>query len=429
MSCSLCRLPFTVSSSSISPQPPPPGILTEKQFLYMKHAVGMGEHTPGLVVDMVNLNNNTFTVNNSTMLINIIWETNDTTFVALHPHCATILRHHLGYTTNSPEHLIELSLLDKIVGPTMGGVHAGRFKDINYEGILGKGDKNRVDIESFWSKDGNECPGFDWLGWQRRGLDWTAARPDVFPRFRPQVAPTRISSLGLIPQSTEDIITTQPLDVLHVLLPYLDPKSFVNLLSTCRTLRHHALTTFQPQARTQVLKLGWAVPTEVEYASFVRRNPPPPAATSPTSSSTETSPPSCDKPSEADAASATPRPETSDTPPEPAKDQPDFSLVTMAHAAHSPADADWYLYLSQVHRSQGMRARRWVWALAEEVTRVYHKKRAAGPYAPVVDADGKETKSPKWKAYAQHVQQPLMMRPFMTGAVGPAKGGAKRFTW
>ena len=90
----------------------------------------------------------------------------------------------------------------------------------------------------------------------------------------------------------------------------------------------------------------------------------------------------------------------------------------MAHAVHSPVDGDWYLYLSQIHRSKGMRARRRVWALAEEFTRVYRVKRAAGPYEDVVAADGKRTKSRAWTEFANMVKQQLDMRAMITSPVG-----------
>ncbi|RPD59973.1 hypothetical protein L226DRAFT_570993 [Lentinus tigrinus ALCF2SS1-7] len=414
MSCSLCRLPFTPSTHSVAPRWPPQGVLTDKQLLYMKHAFGVGQYVFGLAVDLVNMDNNNFIINNSPMIVNIVWETAGKTFIAFHPHCAIILRHHLGYSDNAPQNFIELALLEQIVGPTMDGVHAGRLKDINYETVLGGGDQKRVDIESLWSKEGDERPDFDWLTWQRRGLDWTAVRPDVFPRFRPKVAPTRISSLGPIPKSTEDIITTQPLDILHVLLPYLDPRSFVSLMSTCRTLRHHALTTFQSQARTQVLRLGWAVPTKMEYAGFVKRNPP---ASSPP---TPTTPTSTQEPGKAPGEASPGPAKTAPT------NAPDLSLVTMAHAKHSPVDGDWYLYLSQVHRTQAMRSRRWVWALAEELTRVYRKKRAEGPYEDVVDADGERTKSPAWMEFAKMVKEQLAMRAMITAPTGP---NGKAMSW
>ena len=100
-------------------------------------------------------------------------------FVALHTHCAMFLRHSLGLTSNTQEVFIECSLLDIIVGPTQSGAHAGRLNHIDYEGVLGQGSK-RVDIESLWSvghSEGNQ--NFDWHEWKRRGLEWTAVRPDV----------------------------------------------------------------------------------------------------------------------------------------------------------------------------------------------------------------------------------------------------------
>ena len=89
------------------------------------------------------------------------------------------LRHNLGLTSDCPGSLIECSLLDMIVGPTQGGAHAGRLNDIDYETVLGDGSE-RVDIESLWSKGPSEGnANFDWEEWKRRGLEWTAARPDV----------------------------------------------------------------------------------------------------------------------------------------------------------------------------------------------------------------------------------------------------------
>ena len=184
-------------------------------------------------------------------------------------------------------------------------------------------------------------------------------------------------------------MSTQPLDVLHALLPYLDDKSFINLLSTCRFLRHHALTTFQPHARQRVLALGWAVPTEVEYQAFVRRK----LQTSAT-------------------GEASPSGEL-------------LASLAMAHAEHSPVDADWHLYLTKVYCSQAMRARRWVWALAGEVARVYRAKRAVGPYADRIEEDEegpRVVRSKAWQAYATAVGQHLMMRSVIRGGHGRAQG-------
>ena len=100
-------------------------------------------------------------------------------FIALHKHCATLLRHHTGLTSDSTETLIGLSLLEKILGRPQGLALAGRFKDFDYESILGD-DARRVDIESLWSQgDGEGLNNFDWNKWKLSGLDWTATCPDV----------------------------------------------------------------------------------------------------------------------------------------------------------------------------------------------------------------------------------------------------------
>ncbi|KAI0749405.1 hypothetical protein C8Q80DRAFT_1161847 [Daedaleopsis nitida] len=391
MSCSLCRLPFTPSSISVRPRPIPESALTDKQKLHMKHAICVGLYIMGLVADMVYLDRNLFAINNTPggLICNIVWETEGKTFIAFHTTCAALLRHRLGFTSNDAETLVDLAIIEKIVGPTMAGTHAGMLQDVNYKTAL-KYDGNpiNVDIESLWYSKPDAAPGeadFDWIKWQQLGLEWTATRSDVFPRFRPQVPPARLSTLGPMPEeSTTDIVTTQPLDVLHAILPYLDNKSFMHLLSTCRMLRHHALTTFQPHARDRVIALGWAVPVDHEYRGFVARNKSP-----------------------ADGKDG---------------GDVDFAELAMAHATHSPMGADWHLYLSQVHRSAAMRARRWQWALAGELARVYREKKAAGPYADGVNEDGNVVKSKAWNEYAHTAKQQLSMRPVLYGMGLKSKG-------
>ncbi|KAI0760673.1 hypothetical protein C8Q74DRAFT_1298146 [Fomes fomentarius] len=341
----------------------------------------------GLVMDMDCLDGHSFIVNNLNSSLGAVINGLSVPLVAFHQHCATILRYRLGYPFDDPHSIINFSLIDHIVGPRMEGVHAGRLRGIQYESLLGDLEQ-RVDIESLWyMKAGPEDARFHWEEWLRRGLDWTAARADIFPRFRTRVAPSRLSSLGPLPESTNDSITTQPLDVIHILLPYFDNKSFFNFLGTCRTLRYHALTTFQPHARRRVLELPWAIPTEVDYGSFIKRNPPKLEAW----------------PSNSDPLAASLTDEGSETDSEP-QPESEFTHVPMVHSTHSPHTADWQLYLSHVHRTAAMRARRWVWALAGEVARVYHTRRAAGPYADMLDAEGKVVRSKEWVQYAMAVE-------------------------
>ena len=281
-----------------------------------------------------------------------------------------------------------------------------------------------------------------------------------FPRFRPTILDARLSALG-DRAATTDIITTQSLDILHILLPYLSNKSYVNLMATCRTLRYHSLTTFQPHARERVLSLGWAVPLETEYLSYVRQvHPDLGVGDAPQTTATEagsqplnqSSPPSpTDGTSPADAAGLEARLDaislTSSSPNQPSRAAL-LSQLEMAHETHSPMYADWLHYLSQVHRTPAMRARRWVWALAEEVARVYRRKKAEGPFADLEPDDDSDVggagtgmseeqrekwgklpkKSDAWNAYAQSVMQQLVMRQLVQGA-GAGNGKGPRFTW
>ena len=50
--------------------------------------------------------------------------------------------------------------------------------------------------------------------------------------------------------------------------------------------------------------------------------------------------------------------------------------LALAHARATPHDADWMLYLGHVHRTAGMRVRRWVWHLCGNVRRAYEGRRA-----------------------------------------------------
>ncbi len=155
-----------------------------------------------------------------------------------------------------------------------------------------------------------------------------------------------------------------PLDALRALLPYLPNKSFVALLGACRAFRKHALTTFQAAARERVLALGWAVPLQREY----------------------------------DGAAQTTR---------------DKGVMLDRTALPAAEGGDWHLYLCNVHRTQSMRARRWIWATAEEVRRAYLERRVGSPFDDVVVGEGaqrKVTPSKDRQALERHVKEnPIRM--------------------
>ena len=75
------------------------------------------------------------------------------------------------------------------------------------------------------------------------------------------LTPTRLTSIHFPTTETSDALTTLLLDVLCLLLehPTLSNASFVLVLGLCRTLRAHALMTFQPLVRVHVVALGWAL--------------------------------------------------------------------------------------------------------------------------------------------------------------------------
>ncbi|KAH9948707.1 hypothetical protein B0H21DRAFT_223608 [Amylocystis lapponica] len=371
MSCSLCRLPFTPCATATDPHPPPEGTLTAKQYMYFVWAIGIGTLVPGSLTKFEyrgrNMFGNTFMI--VPLVLTLQWEAEGGTLLMLHTACCTILRHIFDATDDTKETLVKLSQIEEVLGRPQDGDTAGRINEVNYESV----GKDKVDLRQFW------IPGhrlrrnrFDWPKFMASGLKWTLNRPDTFPKFHSAVTLERFAALGPWPAngSTQDIITKQPIDILHVLLPYLSNDSFVFLLSTCRLLRHHALTTFQPHARQRVLALGWAVPLDAEHAAAAE-----------------------------------------------AQEQSGSNAPRMAHPIDSPVDGDWLLYLSHVHRTQSMRARRWVWALAKEVRRAYDARLPESQFADSVGADGQPQKSTARLVLERKMDQMYAAHLLFTGKV------------
>lgn len=127
-----------------------------------------------------------------------------------------------------------------------------------------------------------------------------------------------------------DTLSHRPLELLYLLLPYLSPRSYTMLASTSRLFRYHALTIFQPHARDLVIALRWAIPTQREY----------------------------------------------EVAPEEVR-----GIMASEDEKLSPVDGDWFGYLSKVHRSKGMRVRRWVLGECEGVKRVYEERLPGSPFA------------------------------------------------
>ena len=198
----------------------------------------------------------------------------------------------------------------------------------------------------------------------------TSVFTNSFPRFEPSLTPDRQESARRPVAETSDILTTLPLDIMRLILehPALSEESFVRVLATCRTFRTHALTTFQPIARTRVIALGWALPIPLEYSSFVQR-----------------------------VVNKSPI--------------PDGTLccirvaqLPLPHAEYSPLYSDWLQYLAQVLCMPNMRARRWLWTLATRLAAVRAERRAVSEYAEVEGEGGVKMRSKAWMARAREMR-------------------------
>ncbi|THH13053.1 hypothetical protein EW146_g7133 [Bondarzewia mesenterica] len=336
MSCSVCRLPFTPNEEqSVNPHPPPAGILTPTQLNYHMNAVAWGSKVVGLVVDFHYLDNKLFGAKPPTPIALVIyWETEDGTAMFFHTTCAGFLRKALKAEDWTLDSVTRLCELEFVLGLPQPGQEAGRFHRIDYEHVACE--REEVNLRRFWLAE-QPLPGdgsnWDWEGIASSELKWTLNRPDIFPKFFIAVSEQRRTSVGT-PGETIDILTTLPVDILYHLLPFLDIPEYLVLTSTCRTLRLHALTAFQPHARKLVLSLGWAVPLESEYEAAKK------------------------------------------------------SGLQLAHDKDVVHDADWLLYLSHVHRTTSMRVRRWIWHICLNMQKIFEARRPKTLFKVKTGADG-----------------------------------------
>ncbi|KAJ3546665.1 hypothetical protein NM688_g5490 [Phlebia brevispora] len=323
---------------SVAPRPPPEGILTKKQYDYFTKAVCICVNVPCNILNCEFLDNYLFgsPPKGGRMLVTVMWksqldgEGSGRIMMMYHVVCARILRRKFDCEAQNMESVYNLCEIDHVLGPAMTDVNAGRLPHVKYE----EAGPEKVDVRPYYYLDEDEQIRLDWVRFKKDGFEWTYTRPDIFPRFHRTVLPSRFP--GPKPGGTNDVLTTKPFDILHILLPYLTDKAFVSLLSTCRTLRHHALTTLQPQARERVIAHGWAIPLRKEYA---------------------------------------------------AAPQVTREAGVMIDPDNAPLEGDWMLYLCNVHKSQSMRARRWIWATADELRRAYVEQKVGSPFADIVAGD------------------------------------------
>ncbi|KAJ7091953.1 hypothetical protein B0H15DRAFT_929995 [Mycena belliarum] len=360
MACSICLLPFIPDlSRATHPLPehtPSESVVPKDTAMYFQACSGASRRLLGCVQKFHYYSSNMF--GSFTGMEVVTWESGGGTFFMAHHVCFALFRHALKVEDDDIESKITLCAYEIILSRPQGGANAGRLRDIAYERV-----GEEIDLRRFWTPSGDEgCNVFDWgklKTYNNGALSWLIQRPDIFPRFSPVLSPERLALLGPPPPESErkDMITTMPLELILHLLPYLPPKAYVCLMSTCRFLRYQAFTTFQSHARTQVLQLPWAVPTPCELRSI----------------------------------------------------KPKFR-AEMAGADEALRGGDWYLYLNQVHWTKSMRVRRWIWAQGEEIARVWVAKLPRSAYADVADGVKSKTRIQFEKEIKNKVKEQDFMR-------------------
>ncbi|KAL4255556.1 F-box domain-containing protein [Pleurotus pulmonarius] len=356
MSCPVCRMPYvphpTISANPLPVHFPPQGMLTKQQYDYFNTGMGIGTTIMGVIRKLVYFSGNMFGGHKTkAMVISIVWESCGMTVFIAHVACADLLRRAFNCEELNVTNLVTLCQITEVIGACGIGPNAGRLPYVNYNRV---GEK--IDLSNFWhdhapGDEGNNY--FDWKALGNSKYSWLVNRPDVFPKFPAKVDANRVPSEDFT-IGENDAICNKPMDVLHALVPYLPARSYVMLVSTCRQLRYHALTTLQPHARNIVISLVWPLPTRNEYNSAPK----------------------------------------------------DVRAIMVSEdMAVSPVDADWYMYLSRAHRTKGMRVRRWIWNSCQEIKRVYDERLPTSPF--VVTKEG--GKSKQRKELEKKVSQMFMM--------------------
>ncbi|KAL0581218.1 hypothetical protein V5O48_000806 [Marasmius crinis-equi] len=311
-----------MSAEPVAEHYPPEGVMSDKVFGYFMRATGIGKRVvPGGILNYDYNSSNLFSGHASISLLStVVWESFGLTFWMNHTGCAKILRAVFELEDNdSEEELTDLFQIEDVIGPCQDGRNHGKFRGVNYE-TVGEG----IDLRPYWSR--HEHVVFDYKKLVSDGKGWMITRPDVFSRFSRVVDHAkRIAPLGET-QPGNDMLTSKPLDVIRVLLPYLSVASYLKLTSTCKYLRYQALTSFQPHARTLLLsEFPWAFPTRLECES-IKQN----------------------------------------------KDLMD-AIVSSDPKVCGP-ECDWLLYMYQVHKTKSMRIRRYIWSICVDMRREYEER-------------------------------------------------------
>jgi hypothetical protein len=174
------------------------------------------------------------------------------------------------------------------------------------------------------------------------------------PAFKP-LTQERAASIGeTVSQSGS--FTQLPTDILRLVLAKLDTRSFAKVGATCRSLRKEGLTAFQEDARRRVLLLDWATPLPDEIISGYKSA----------------------------VFIAT-------------KDATAYRVADQSTGNPAQPGMDWLFYLSHMHRTTAMRARRRIHKRAELIRTTRDRAReimplwthAARPYGTLLKSDAR----------------------------------------
>ncbi|KAK1227933.1 hypothetical protein PQX77_009034 [Marasmius sp. AFHP31] len=308
----------------VEEQFPPNGLMSASTYTYFSKATGIGKQVMGGLANYSFGSGNMFSGEQSSLIVmGVEWEGSANCCWMMHTGCAKIFQSVFNCEDNTNyKEIVDLCQVRAILGPLgAGGTNHGRFKYVSYESV---GEK--IDLRPYWGRTScdKQYVVFDYKSFIKDKKDWMFTRPDVFPKFPRVIEASRITE-GMEPPLGNDVLTRQPLDIIHILVKYLDnPKAYVNLMNTCRYLRYHAIgdSSFQIQAKNLLLEYyPWAFPTNLEYAAILKKK----------------------------------------------------GMKGLVVDKTCCGESDWLLYMGMVHWTKAMRVRRYVWGICEEVKRMYHE--------------------------------------------------------
>ncbi|KAK1217362.1 hypothetical protein PQX77_019997 [Marasmius sp. AFHP31] len=240
---------------------PPKGVMTDKEYMYFMNAAGVGKYIPGGMGSFEFCSPNSFGVSfarGKLPILSIVqWESHmdfSMTACMMHTGCFKVLRSILGLEDdNSAKELADFYQIGEILGQCLADDDHGRFKGTYFTptphiislkptigatsiGVCYEAVGEKIDLRPYWFRGyqlgkAHDHVVFDYNQLIADGKQWLITRPDVFPRLHRIVDHAkRIAPFGgreSVPGT--DILTSQPLPIMHLLVSHLSAVSFLLL--------------------------------------------------------------------------------------------------------------------------------------------------------------------------------------------------------